>query len=93
MGDKPVNVAESIADFVVDLYDQYGGGNPRPSGGLINFTVIHKNASYAKARADIEALLAVHGLESRSLAISPGPEERAFVNRTIAIGIAKSALV
>lgn len=87
-------LTESIADFVIDLFDQYGSGSsPRPSGGVIAFTVVHKNATYAKAKADIDALLAVHGLRAQSLTITPGPEEKSFINRAVSFTVAKSALV
>jgi hypothetical protein len=73
----------NLADFIIDLHDQYGTAWPRPQGQLVHFKVIHNNTTYLKAKAEIEALLELHGLSARKLSVVPGPEVKGKVNRTV----------
>ena len=82
-----------LPDLVLDLSDQYGNAFPRPSGMSIRFSVIHENATYQKAKAEIEALLTLHGIIPSSISITPGPEARGKINRRINLSIAKDLLM
>lgn len=89
-----MNVTEArLPDLVIDLFDQYGSSNARPTGEIINFQVIHANTTYLKAKAEIEALLTLHGLKASTLTITPGPEIKVKTNRSIKFSIAKGLLV
>jgi len=81
-----------LPDFVIDLHDQYGMAFPKPQGMVITFTLIRKNITYAKAKAEIEALLAIHGIVG-SVEIVPGAEVVGKVSRTIKLSIAKDLLL
>jgi len=82
-----------LPDLLIDLHDQYGMAFPKPEGLVVNFTVIAENTTYKKAKAEIEALLTLHGLIASTLTITPGLENPAKVNRSIKISIAKDLLV
>lgn len=77
---------------MIDFHDQYGMAFPKPQGLAINFLLIRKNTTYSKAKAEIDALLALHGVVG-SVNITPGPEVTGRVNRTIKLSIAKDLLV
>ena len=82
-----------LPDLLIDLHDQYGAAYPQPKGLLIYFNVIHKKATYAKAKAEIDALLTLNGIIPSELTITPGPEVPEKINRSIKIGIAKDLLM
>jgi hypothetical protein len=82
-----------LPDLLIDLHDQYGAAFPKPAGLVIKFNVIDDNTTYQKAKAEIEALLAVHGIIPSSLTITPGPEDKTKTNRSIKLEIAKDLLM
>jgi hypothetical protein len=82
-----------LPDFVLDLSAQYGQANPRPAGILIRFNVVDENTTYAKARANIEALLALYGVTANNLSIEPGPEVKGRFNRGIRFAVRRSQLM
>jgi len=84
-----------LADLLIDLFDQYGGSNPRPfgSGDWVAFTVVANRSEYGKAKKGIEALLTLHGLTPHSLSITPGPEVVPKINRCIKLVFAKGDLM
>lgn len=88
-----MTLMEALPDLLIDLHDQYGGAFPRPSGMVINFSVIHENTTYKKAKAEIEALLTLHGIIPSGLTITPGPEVKEKWNRNIKFSIAKDLLM
>ena len=89
-----MTIAEArLPDLLIDLHDQYGGAFPRPDGLVIRFSVIHDNTTYKKAKAEIDALLALNGVVPSELTITPGPEIPGKVNRNIKIAVAKDLLI
>lgn len=84
-----VPLEESLADLVVDLFDQFGPCNPKPAGIYVRFNLVAENTTYVKAKAEIEALLTLHGVHPISLSITPGPEVRAKYNRNIRFALMK----
>ena len=82
-----------LPDLLLDLADQYGNAFPKPQGMVIEFTVIAENTTYKKAKAEIEAILTLHGLIASSIVITPGLEKPAKVNRSVKITIAKDLLM
>jgi hypothetical protein len=84
---------EALPDLLIDLFDQYGESFPKPSGLTIGFTLIDDNTTYEKAKAEIEALLTVHGIIPSKLTITPGPENKKKINRSIKLEIAKDLLM
>jgi hypothetical protein len=88
-------IAEAkITDWLLDLHDQYGGAAPRPRGLVIRFSVVHENTTYQKAKAEIDALLDLHGLATGTeLRITPGPEVKGKTNRRIDMAIARDLLM
>jgi hypothetical protein len=82
-----------LPDLLIDLHDQYGAAFPRPEGLVVRFNVIHDNATYKQAKAEIEALLALHGVVPSELTITPGPEQPGKTNRSVKIAIAKDLLM
>lgn len=81
-----------LPDLLIDLHDQYGMAFPKPQGMVITFTLIPERVTYARAKADIDALLALHGVVGTAV-ITPGPEVVGKVNRTIRLSVAKDLLV
>lgn len=65
---------------------------PKPKGTVITFTLILERVTYARAKADIDALLMLHEVAG-TVGITPGPEVKGKVNRTIQLSIAKDLLV
>ena len=88
-----MTLIEALPDLLIDLSDQYGHAFPKPSGMSIQFTVIHNNTTYKKAKAEIEALLTLHGIIPSNLSITPGPEVASKINRSIKISVAKDLLM
>lgn len=88
-----MTLQEALPDFIIDLTSEYGSAFPRPAGPVINFQVIHNNTTYEQAKKEIEALLAVHGINPSGLTITPGPEVRRPFNRSIKIAVAKDLLM
>lgn len=86
-------VEARLPDLLIDLHDQYGGAFPRPQGLVIGFQLIHENVTYKKAKNEIDALLALHGVVPSSLTITPGPEMPAKINRTIKFTVARDLLM
>jgi hypothetical protein len=82
-----------LPNLVIDLFDQYGSCHPRPSGDVLTFQVIHENTTFPKAKAEIEALLTVHGITANSLSIAPGLEVNKKVNRSVKFSVAKNLLM
>lgn len=82
-----------LPDLLIDLHDQYGAAFPKPAGLVVNFNVIHENTTYQKAKAEIEALLTLHGIIPSSLTITPGPEVKTKTNRSIKLSVAKDLLM
>ena len=82
-----------LPDLLIDLHGQYGAAFPKPEGMVIRFNVIHENTTYKKAKAEIEALLTLHGVIPSELSITPGPEDPRKVNRSIKIAVAKDLLM
>lgn len=66
--------------------------NPKPQGDVIRFIIIRKNTTYSKAKSEIDALLAVHGVAGL-INVTPGPEVTGKANRVIELRIAKDLLV
>jgi len=85
--------AARLPDLLIDLHDQYGAAFPRPSGMAINFAVVHENVTYKKAKAEIEALLTLHGVIPSDLSITPGPEKPEKWNRSIKFSVSKDLLM
>lgn len=81
-----------LPELLIDLHDQYGSAFPKPQGLAITFTLFCKNVTYSKAKANIDALLALHGVVG-TVVITPGPEVVGRVNRVIKLSIAKDLLV
>lgn len=82
-----------LPDLLIDLHDQYGAAFPRPAGMVVKFSVVHENVTYKKAKAEIEALLTLHGLMTSDLTITPGPEKPEKWNRSIKFSISKDLLM
>lgn len=82
-----------LPDLLIDLHDQYGAVFPRPAGMVVKFSVVHENATFKKAKAEIEALLTLHGLMASDLSIVPGPEKPEKWNRNIKFSISKDLLM
>jgi hypothetical protein len=82
-----------LPDLLLDLHDQYGAAFPKPAGLAVNFSVFHENVTYQKAKAEIEALLTLHGVIPSSLVITPGPEVRGRASRVIKLAVAKDLLL
>jgi hypothetical protein len=59
---------------------------------VIVFTLIRENVTYKAAKAEIEALLTLHGVIG-TVTITPGPEVAGKVNRTIKLSVAKDLLM
>ena len=88
-----MNLLEArLPELLIDLHDQYGMAFPKPQGMAITFTLIRKNTTYSKAKSEIDALLALHGVVG-SAVIAPGPDVVGRVNRTIKLSVAKDLLV
>lgn len=85
-------VEARLPDLLIDLHDQYGSAFPKPSGMVIHFTLVAENTTYQKAKAELEALLTLHGLFG-NFVITPGPETKTKVNRTIKLTVAKDLLL
>jgi len=66
---KPV--AESLTDLILDLHDHYGSAFPRPSGAIIQFTVVDEQTTYKKAQKKIVGILSSHGLLPAQMDITP----------------------
>lgn len=81
-----------LPDLLIDLHDQYGMSFPKPQGLAITFTLIDERTTYQKAKNEIDALLALHGVVG-SVNITPGPEVPGKVNRTVKLSIAKDLLM
>lgn len=81
-----------LPELLIDLHDQYGMSFPKPQGMVITFTLIRKNTTYSKAKAEIDSLLALHGVVG-TVVIEPGSEVVGKVTRTIKLAIAKDLLV
>lgn len=81
-----------LPDLLLDLADQYGNAFPKPQGMVIVFTLIRENVTYKAAKAEIEALLTLHGVIG-TITIIPGPEVAGKVNRTIKLSVAKDLLM
>ena len=81
-----------LPDLLLDLADQYGNAFPKPQGMVIVFTLIRENVTYKAAKAEIEALLTLHGVIG-TVTITPGPEVAGKVNRTIKLSVAKDLLM
>lgn len=82
-----------LPNLVIDLFDQYGSCHPRPSGDVLTFQVIHVNVTYQKAKAEIEAVLTLHGISAMNLHVTPGPEVKGKFNRSVKFAIAKNSLM
>ena len=87
-----MTLTENLSNLVIDLHDMYGGAFPRPEGMVIRFNVVHEKDTYQKARAEINALLDLHGLIVSEMTITPGPEVKQKWNRDIKFAVAKSLL-
>ena len=74
---------------VVDSITQALGG---AQGAVIVFTVIAERTTYKQAKAEIEAILTLHGLRANNIIITPGMEQPAKINRSIKITVAKDLL-
>lgn len=83
----------NLPDLLIDLYDQYGPAFPRPAGLVIRFQVIHKKTTYENAKKEIEALLTLHGVIPSNLTITPGPEVKVKINRSIKFEVAKDTVM
>lgn len=59
---------------------------------MIRFILIRRNTTYSKAKAEIDALLALHGVAG-IISITPGKEVAGKANRAITLEIAKDLLV
>jgi len=88
-----MTLTEALPDLLIDLHDQYGNAFPRPQGLALTFQVFHKNTTYPKAKAEIDALLALHGIIPSKLTITPGLEVRGKTDRSIKIEVAKDLLM
>jgi len=88
-----MTLTEALPDLLIDLHDQYGGAFPRPQGMAIMFSVIHDDTTYQKAKAEIDALLALHGVIPSEMTITPGPEVKQKWNRNIKFSVAKDLLM
>ncbi len=85
-------IEENLSDLIIDLHDQYGSAFPRPAGMVVKFQVVHDNATFQKAKAEIEALLTLHGIIPSSLEITPGPEVKGKFNRNVKFSVATDLL-
>ncbi len=83
---------ENLAGLIIDLHDAYGSAFPRPSGMVVKFQVVHDNATFQKAKAEIEALLTLHGIIPSDLQITPGPEVKGKFNRCIKFSVSTDLL-
>ena len=82
-----------LAGLLLDLTDQYGSAFPRPAGLVINFQVVAESTTYQKAKANIEAMLTLHGIIPSKLSITPGPEIKGNFNRSIKVSVARDILL
>ena len=82
-----------LIDLVLDLHARYGGAQPRPNGNVIQFSVVDNDTTQPKAVADLEALLAEHGVRALYLNVTPGLELKQKFNRRLKFSISASALV
>ena len=82
-----------LPDLLIDLADQYDNAFPRPGHLVVSFTVIHERTTFEKAKAEIEALLTLHGIIPHNLDITPGPEVKAKTNRSIKFSVAKDLVM
>ena len=79
-----------LPDLVLDLFDVYGSAVTRPSGGVIQITMIDENTTYESALAKIQETLKEHGARPVSVVITPGPENQRPFNRKVAVQFRKS---
>lgn len=82
-----------LPDLLIDLHDQYGSAFPKPQGQMMVFEVIHESATWSRAKAEIEALLALHGISATRLEVKPGPEVKGKFNRRIHVEIPNRMLM
>lgn len=81
-----------LPDLLIDLTDQYGMAFPKPQGMVIIFTLIREKVTYKTAKAEIEALMTLHGIIG-TVTITPGPEVMGKATRTIKLSVAKDLLM
>lgn len=87
-----MNLTENLSDLIIDLHDQYGSAFPRPQGMVVKFQVVHDNTTYKNAKAEIEALLTLHGIIPSDLQITPGPEVKTKFNRNVKFSVSTDLL-
>lgn len=82
-----------LIDLVLNLHSQYGGAQPRPSGNVIQFSVVANNTTAQQAVNDLEALLMAYGVKALYLNVTPGAEVKQKFNRRIKFSIAATKLI
>jgi hypothetical protein len=85
-------IQENLSGLILDLHDVYGSAFPRPQGMVVKFQVVHDNTTFKKAKAEIEALLTLHGIIPSDLQITPGPEVKGKFNRSVKFSISTDLL-